>query len=125
MIWFLYTVPRFSWAVRSLSIRTVARCVKKANIRVSVSSLELYGTFYIAFTIRYFCYDIARRVRVDSFLFDAHTVTALDFARFVVSTSYLTDAERHGWSFLLDSQLDEAQVNEVSSSHGPLTPCIR
>ncbi|GDY50290.1 hypothetical protein SVIO_009130 [Streptomyces violaceusniger] len=41
-----------------------------------------------------------REVRLSPFLIDATTVTNRQFATFVRSSGYRTDAERHGWSFV-------------------------
>ncbi|CAI9407838.1 formylglycine-generating enzyme family protein [Aestuariimicrobium sp. T2.26MG-19.2B] len=42
----------------------------------------------------------ARRVHVDEFRIDAHTVTNDQFAQFVEATGFVTEAERYGWSFV-------------------------
>lgn len=42
----------------------------------------------------------AREVAVEPFAIDATAVTNADFARFVEATSYRTDAEHYGWSFV-------------------------
>lgn len=41
-----------------------------------------------------------RKVKVDAFHIEAHTVTNEEFSRFVEETGYVTDAERYGWSFV-------------------------
>ena len=41
-----------------------------------------------------------RRVTVDPFYMDAHTVTNAEFHDFVNETDYITDSERFGWSFV-------------------------
>jgi formylglycine-generating enzyme required for sulfatase activity len=44
-----------------------------------------------------------RRVRLDSFYIDVCTVTNAQFAQFVKSTGYKTEAETFGWSFVFHS----------------------
>ncbi|MGH3493721.1 MAG: SUMF1/EgtB/PvdO family nonheme iron enzyme, partial [Sciscionella sp.] len=49
----------------------------------------------------------ARQVKVDSFRMAATTVTNEQFAAFVDSTDYRTDAERYGWSFVFAGLLPD------------------
>ena len=42
----------------------------------------------------------ARRVGINPFWIDACVVSNADFAEFVAATSYVTEAERFGWSFV-------------------------
>jgi sulfatase modifying factor 1 len=46
-----------------------------------------------------------RDVRVEAFAIDAHCVSNDRFAAFVDATGHVTDAERHGWSFIFDGLL--------------------
>ena len=46
-----------------------------------------------------------RRVCLDPFFTSLHPVTNEHFAEFVAATSYLTDAERFGWSFVFKDQI--------------------
>jgi formylglycine-generating enzyme len=48
-----------------------------------------------------------RRVRVDPFEVEPTAVTNADFARFVDKTGHVTDAERHGWSFVFAGLLPD------------------
>ncbi|WP_173917617.1 formylglycine-generating enzyme family protein [Halobacillus sp. Marseille-Q1614] len=41
-----------------------------------------------------------RRVKVEPFYIDAHTVSNADFREFVKDTGYKTEAEQFGWSFI-------------------------
>lgn len=41
-----------------------------------------------------------RKITVDSFYMDAHTVTNQEFKEFVEDTGYVTEAEQFGWSFV-------------------------
>lgn len=41
-----------------------------------------------------------RKIHVDPFLMDTTTVTNAEFKRFIEDTSYITDAEKYGWSFV-------------------------
>ncbi|WP_138420535.1 formylglycine-generating enzyme family protein [Aquibacillus sediminis] len=41
-----------------------------------------------------------RKVTVDPFYMDAHTVTNAEFQDFVKATDYITESERFGWSFV-------------------------
>ena len=49
----------------------------------------------------------ARLVRLDAFLIDRHAVSNQRFERFVLATSYQTDAERLGWSFVFAGLLPD------------------
>lgn len=49
-----------------------------------------------------------RRVTVSPFWIDQHTVRNLDFAKFVEATSYQTESERFGWSFVFEGDLPDA-----------------
>lgn len=49
-----------------------------------------------------------RKVKISPFLMAPHAVTNADFASFVSSTSYMTVAEREGWSFVFHLPLDDA-----------------
>jgi formylglycine-generating enzyme len=48
-----------------------------------------------------------RRVRVDPFEVEPTAVTNADFARFVDGTGHVTEAERHGWSFVFAGLLPD------------------
>jgi len=50
-----------------------------------------------------------RAIQVDSFYMDRTPVTNAQFKEFVDQTSYVTDAERFGWSFVFAGQLETAQ----------------
>nr|WP_231889841.1 formylglycine-generating enzyme family protein [Oceanobacillus sp. Castelsardo] len=54
-----------------------------------------------------------RKVTVDSFHMDAHTVTNAEFKEFVQSTGYITDAERFGWSFVFYQLVSEKTKRKV------------
>jgi formylglycine-generating enzyme required for sulfatase activity len=46
-----------------------------------------------------------RDVRLSSYRIDAHAVTNRAFAAFIDATRYVSDAERHGWSFVFHALL--------------------
>lgn len=46
--------------------------------------------------------DPIRKIELSSFAISACTVNNREFATFVEQTNYVTDAERHGWSFVFD-----------------------
>jgi formylglycine-generating enzyme len=52
-----------------------------------------------------------RECRVDPFYMDRHTVTNLQFREFVMSTGYVTEAERYGWSFVFYPPISEKAQN--------------
>ncbi|MEV6700891.1 formylglycine-generating enzyme family protein [Streptomyces sp. NPDC051453] len=54
-----------------------------------------------------------REVRLAPFLIDATTVTNRQFAKFVRSSGYRTDAERHGWSFVFYALVHPAARHAV------------
>lgn len=54
-----------------------------------------------------------RSFRLDDFLMDKYEVSNENFAKFVRSTNYTTDAERYGDSFLFKSLLDKGQQNRL------------
>ena len=58
----------------------------------------------------------ARLARVQPFAIAATTVTNNEFSRFVHETSYVTDAERYGWSFVFHSLLAE-EARECVRGH--------
>jgi len=51
-------------------------------------------------------------VHVDPFFLDATLVTNKDFGRFVRATYYETEAEKYGWSFVLESMVDKTALLE-------------
>ncbi|MHA0857758.1 formylglycine-generating enzyme family protein [Paenibacillus sp. CMAA1364] len=55
-----------------------------------------------------------RNVTVSSFLIDETTVTNEQFAKFVEATSYVTDAERFGWSYVFHSFVSEETGKKVT-----------
>uniref|UniRef100_A0A7S1BB97 Sulfatase-modifying factor enzyme-like domain-containing protein n=1 Tax=Corethron hystrix TaxID=216773 RepID=A0A7S1BB97_9STRA len=59
-----------------------------------------------------------KKVTVWPFFLDEAPVTNKDFAIFVRSTYYETEAERFGWSFVLNSFLPEDYEKRVAESHG-------
>lgn len=62
-----------------------------------------------------------REVFVDSFFIDATTVTNQQFAEFINSTGYKTDAEKYGWSFVFKGLLPE-NLQEGHFQFPPQTP---
>jgi formylglycine-generating enzyme required for sulfatase activity len=48
-----------------------------------------------------------REVQLKSFWIDQATVTNSQFAKFIEATSYRTEAEEYGWSFVFEGQLSE------------------
>ena len=63
--------------------------------------------YIVTIFIRYFAYYKCR-----SFLMDRDTVSNLQFSHFVRDTSYMTEAEKYGWSFVFEPLL---------LSHKPIT----
>lgn len=61
-----------------------------------------------------------REVCVSEFLIDATTVTNDDFARFVIATGHVTDAERIGWSYVF--HLARSPASKAVSTSGHRTP---
>jgi len=57
-----------------------------------------------------------RRVRVDSFYIDVGTVTNAQFAQFVKSTGYKTEAETFGWSFVFHSLVPPGVAETVNKA---------
>lgn len=51
--------------------------------------------------------DSPVEMSVDPFLLDVYAVTNASFARFVGATGHVTDAERHGWSFVFGGLLPD------------------
>lgn len=58
-----------------------------------------------------------RKISLDSFYMDAYAVTNQQFAQFVKDTSYRTDAEKYGWSFVfhlfLTLEKDQQSIESV------------
>jgi formylglycine-generating enzyme len=52
----------------------------------------------------------ARRVRLESFRIGACAVSVADYAEFVDSTGFVTDAERIGWSFVFAAEVGDREV---------------
>ena len=57
-----------------------------------------------------------RRVRVDSFYIDVCTVTNAQFAQFVKSTGYKTEAETFGWSFVFHALVPAVVAETVNKA---------
>lgn len=57
-----------------------------------------------------------RNVTCDSFRIAAHTVTNAEFGRFVEDTDYVTDAERHGWSFVFHLLVADERRRRVAEA---------
>jgi len=55
-----------------------------------------------------------RKVEVTSFRIEQTEVSVCQFARFVIETSYETDAERFGWSFAFHKTLSPKILNEIT-----------
>lgn len=53
-----------------------------------------------------------REISLDSFYIDETTVTNFQFAEFIKTTSYKTEAEQYGWSFVFYGLLSEEQQKE-------------
>jgi formylglycine-generating enzyme required for sulfatase activity len=56
-----------------------------------------------------------RRVTVSEFAIACHAVSNLQFGNFVRATSYTTNAERYGWSFVFEGFLPEDIKRKVGS----------
>jgi formylglycine-generating enzyme len=52
-------------------------------------------------------------VTIDSFRIDPHPVTNTQFERFISATSYKTEAERFGWSFVFWAHVPRARFREL------------
>ena len=55
-----------------------------------------------------------RKVSCDGFRIATHAVTNAEFGRFVEATGYVTDAERHGWSFVFHLQVTDERQRRVA-----------
>jgi formylglycine-generating enzyme required for sulfatase activity len=55
----------------------------------------------------------ARETTVEAFAIAPCTVTNREFAAFVAATGHVTDAERHGWSFVYGGFVVEAALGDV------------
>jgi sulfatase modifying factor 1 len=55
-----------------------------------------------------------RKVRVDPFYLDRHTVTNEQFAEFIRASGYVTEAERFRWSFVFQGHLREKLDGRIS-----------
>lgn len=55
----------------------------------------------------------ARRVTLDPFYIDSYAVTNAEFLQFIRETSYTTDAERFGWSFVFEDFIEPADEKHV------------
>ncbi len=55
----------------------------------------------------------ARQVYLDDYYIDVHEVSNQEFANFVESTSYVTEAERFGSSFVFEGILDDETKSEI------------
>ena len=60
-----------------------------------------------------------RRVRLDPFWIDPCVVSNADFARFVDETSYVTEAEQFGWSFVFGGLLPDDFPPTRGVAHAP------
>lgn len=54
-----------------------------------------------------------REVTLSDFWMDRTTVTNEKFAEFVGATGYVTEAERHGWSFVFHNQIPKAHRKQM------------
>lgn len=57
-----------------------------------------------------------REVHLDPFYIDAYAVTNKEFAEFVQCTSYVTEAEKYGWSFVFHQFVSEKVKREVNQA---------
>ena len=55
-----------------------------------------------------------RQVHLDSFYMDRFPVTVEAFEEFVAATSYVTEAERFGWSFVFHTQLPAHRYDQLA-----------
>uniref|UniRef100_A0A8C4REL9 Sulfatase modifying factor 1 n=1 Tax=Eptatretus burgeri TaxID=7764 RepID=A0A8C4REL9_EPTBU len=58
----------------------------------------------------------ARHVYMSSFYMDTHETSNAEFERFIQATSYVTEAEKFGDSFVLESQLSDAVKNDITQA---------
>lgn len=63
-----------------------------------------------------------RTVHLSRYFIDATAVTNRQFARFVKSTGYQTDAERFGWSYVFDALLPQSARSAVRPGVVPEAP---
>lgn len=54
-----------------------------------------------------------RKIKVDSFLIDATTVTNAEFKSFIDDTGYVTESEAFGWSFVFDQFLSKQTLKKA------------
>ncbi|CAN0252263.1 unnamed protein product [Scytosiphon promiscuus] len=59
-----------------------------------------------------------RQVSVGRFKIDEHAVTNDQFAAFVETSGYVTEAEKFGWSFALEYMLDAKTIKEADEGLG-------
>ena len=64
----------------------------------------------------------AHEVTVEPFWMDAHEVTVAEFARFVESTGYVTQAEEFGWSGVFDAEAKEWRDTDGANWRHPNGP---
>jgi hypothetical protein len=57
-------------------------------------------------------------VHVDPYFLDETLVTNKEFGKFVRATYYETEAEKYGWSFVLDSMVDKSALAAKNGEHG-------
>ena len=57
-----------------------------------------------------------RAITLSPFYLDPSPITNADFARFIAATSYITEAERFGWSFVFWSHLPADRYEELAES---------
>jgi sulfatase modifying factor 1 len=63
-----------------------------------------------------------REVTLAAFLMDATAVTNSEFAAFVAETGHVTDAERHGWSFVFATMVGPHAAGAVRAGIVPDAP---
>lgn len=59
-----------------------------------------------------------RKAQVKSFFLDEHTVSNLQFAKFFKDKEYVTEAEKFGWSFVLEGFVSPETLSEVDGKEG-------
>jgi len=61
-------------------------------------------------------------VHVDPFFLDANLVTNKDYGKFVRATYHETEAEKYGWSFVLESMVDLSSPTSIPYENDPEAP---
>jgi formylglycine-generating enzyme len=92
--------------------------VRSTDIEPELDMVALAGGTFLMGTDYEFAFPDdgegpVREIQLSPFLIDRHTVSNRQFARFVETTGYRTDAERFGWSFVFWAQISEERFHQL------------